>query len=113
MLNYTAVLSIRNTFLCVRTCAGPTTGGTEVVIFGTNLIRSSLLVCKFNETVVNATEFQSQPHVMRCVTPADTIGSAGGDVAVAVSNNGVEFFASPVNVRLFFLWLFSLVLVSA
>lgn len=68
-----------------------------MVLFATNFIRSSLLVCKFNETIVNATDTQS--HLIKCVTPPDVAGSSGGDVAMAVSNNGVEFFTASVNVR--------------
>jgi hypothetical protein len=65
--------------------AGPSSGGTEVVISGGNFVFSKDLKCRFGETEVLAVFVSAQAII--CVTPS----SLEESVAVSVANNGVDF----------------------
>jgi hypothetical protein len=71
--------------------SGPKTGGTPVTVTGSNFEFSSLLKCKFDNSVVSAV-FVSSSEVI-CHSPAqDSLKHS----AVSVTNNGLDFSEAPV-----------------
>ena len=75
---------------------GPQDGGTTVTLRGHNFVNSSTLCCRFGTVVVSA-QLRSSTR-LSCVSPP---ASAGGEVPVSASLNGVEFGRDTTNTFLY------------
>jgi hypothetical protein len=74
-----------------RPSRGSLSGGTQVAVFGSGFVNSTLARCRFGQSVIPA-RFLSESQLV-CDSPARP---ATGTVNVAVSNNGVDFASSDV-----------------
>jgi len=70
---------------------GPRKGGTEVIVYGTNFVKSSLLACQFGDSadmVTSAVRYMNGSQII-CITPPSFYESK---IVVRVTNNGNELF---------------------
>ena len=80
------------TILGIEPATGPSSGGTEITIVGSDFIFSSALRCRIGTTDV-AAEYVSAEEI-KCETPLSV--NTDDVVAVAVSNNGIDYTAAGV-----------------
>ena len=73
---------------------GPSGGGTEVTVHGANFLDSPNLACKFGDQSEASPAMFVSAQRIRCLAPAAPPGGPGLAAVVAVSNNGVDFWAT-------------------
>ena len=80
---------IATSILSILPRSGPVSGGTKVMLYGSNFVQTGQLVCKFGD-VVSAGGYVSNT-TMYCFAPSV---SSAKTVTLEVSSNGVEFSKS-------------------
>ncbi|GLE05145.1 hypothetical protein PINS_up014133 [Pythium insidiosum] len=88
VFQYTPTPEVRE----LRPAHGPLTGGTEVLVVGSNFQNTSALRCRFGSSVVLAATFIDST-LLTCISPT---AAQSGEVFVEIANHGAPFKGSNV-----------------
>jgi hypothetical protein len=75
----------------IRPWVGASIGGTDIVVFGSNFFPSTVISCRFEETILPGRYINES--ALSCIAPPQTEGST--EVDVSISLNGVDFHTLP------------------
>ena len=84
------------TITSISPSTGPISGGTTIVVTGTNFLASTLLSCRFGESTITSAIYLNSTSI-QCLTPVSALGAKSFDVTV--SNNGKDFSECNVSFK--------------
>ena len=84
------------TIISISPSTGPISGGTTIVVTGTNFLASTLLSCRFGESTITSAIYLNSTSI-QCLTPVSALGAKSFDVTV--SNNGKDFSECNVSFK--------------